>query len=325
MTDQNIVIVPEGIEGEKVGIQLHWRLAGEVEQEALHTVLKDLNLPKDCMPAPPGDKTVLKRALNSLRSGNRQLVRALGNKASGFSLVQEDADALDLEDVQDDDPYSLSPIATEERKSHEVKLTAKVIKNGDSSTLNITPIDHPLAGLLRSEFDRQRGLYVCSHDLSVWLTQKIVPHCDGVSARERGGFYYIPAGEGVKRFNRIADAISNVTIVSGAYNRLVTGIKFYKASALKEADVVEAMIDALIDETDKVCDEVADRIDDHHSGKKVFRDKGLKKTQTKAKELSTKLSLYEKLLGTSLTDMKERAEELTSAIVVAELNLIPKL
>jgi len=315
MTDiDNLVVVPDG-DKDKLGIQLHWRLASELPQEETDDALIAAGVPKELLPAAPGDGVVLKRAMSVIKGGNRDLIRSL-HRSGGYSLVKENAEALDLEKHVDVDAALV-----DEEKSHQVSLTAKVIKDGDSSRLNLSPADHPLASLLRAEFDRQRGVYECSTDLSVWLTQKIVPHCNGLAARERGGFYYIPAGEDVRRFTAIADVVEKLSLKSGAHNRLLRGVKFYKIPAMMSGDVVEAMLDSLIDECDKVCDSVAERIDEHNSGKKVFRKKGLKAHQDQAKQMNAKVKKYAALLDTSLDDLHSRIDEVTGAIVTAELSL----
>lgn len=317
----NIIVVPDG-DTNKLGLQLHWRLAGELPQELLNAALKAHGLPDSLHPSIAGDGIVLKRAMGLVKAGNRDLIRSL-SRSGGYSLVKENASALDLERQETDDPTA--PDQPEEgeqqQESHKVSLTAKVVKSGDSSTLNISPADHPLANLLRAEFDRQRGVFECSTDLSVWLTQKIVPYCNGLPARERGGFYYIPAGEDVRRFTAIANVVEELSLKVGPYNQLVTGVKFYKTPAIASGDVVEAMLDSLIDECDKVCDSIGERIDEHNSGKKKFRNKGLKAHQEQAKQMGRKVKQYAKLLDTGLDDLHDRINEVTAAVVTAELSL----
>jgi len=328
----NLVVVPDG-DKEKLGIQLHWRLAGEIPQEELNQSLLNAGLPSYLLPTPPGDGVVLKRAMLALKRSNRDLIRSL-SRQGGYSLVQEDASALDLEKNGGDEYDPAAPDKVEDdlpqKQSHTVSLTAKVVTenlgSGSSSTqLRISPLDHPLASLLAAEFDRQRGVFECSSDLSVWLTQKIVPHCNGLSARERGGFYYIPAGEDVRRFLDIASSVEQLSVKTGPYNKLEKGVKFYKVPAMMSGDVVEAMLDSLIDECDKVCDSISERIDEHNSGKKAFRKKGLRAHQDQAKQMSAKVKKYAKLLDTSLDDLHSRLEEVTGAIVTAELSLQDQL
>ena len=309
----NVVIVP-GANSEKCSIQVHWRLAGEIPQQEFDDALQRAGVPQRLLPSPPGDAVVLKRAMVAVKSGNRDLVRALNHKG-GFSLVHEDPEALDLE---------LEELENSPKNAHKVALTAKVERRADCVQPVFSPPDHPLVSLVTAEFNRQRGVYNCSTDLSVWLTQKIIPYCNGLSGRERGGFYYIPEGESVKRFQQMEEIVSSFSLMrqTGSQSKLLNGIKFYKVPVMSTPDAVEAIIDSLVDECDKVCDEIGERLDDHHSGKKEFRNRGIAKVQTQAKNIKKKVELYSNLLGDSLDDLKDRIDEVSGAITNVDLHQV---
>ena len=133
----NLVVVPDG-DSEKLGIQLHWRLAGEFDQEVMNAALRATGLPAHLFPTPPGDAIALKRAMSVLKTGNRDLIRSLA-RSGGYSLVKENPEALDLEKEGEDDYDPTAPPAARvveepKKESHIVSLTAKVMKDGTSSS-----------------------------------------------------------------------------------------------------------------------------------------------------------------------------------------------
>lgn len=308
-TNNEVVLVPDAEPSEHLGLQVHWRLSGVVEIDKFHQALKSINLPEHLYPGESGDTKYVRRALEQMHDNkHRNLVRRLDKKA-GFSLVAERAEALDLDEDIDEggDPVD----------AHEIKMTAKVIKHPDGSTsLKVTPADHPDAAALRTEYERQRTLYHCGTDLSQWLTQKIIPYCNGLSGRDRGGFYYIPAGEDVTRFEAIVSMLKAVSNY-GIGNRLLSGFKIYLTPAIMADSVVEAVVDSLIEETDKVCDDLDKKLEAESIGLR-----GWATQQDVARDLEKKVAKYSKLLNKNFDDLTERLSDLRAGMGVVEAKLL---
>lgn len=309
MNPSSAILVPSASPTlqKQLGIQVHWRLTGSIEKEVLHNALETI-LPKNCLPSKVGNARHLRRAFDALRQGRRrrQLVRQLGSQKHGFSLVEEIPEALDLEELEqttDTDPLD----------SHEVKLTAKVLESGD---LSITPKDHPLADDLRAEYEKQKLLYQCGTDLSTWLTTKVIPYCNGVSGRDRGGFYYIPAGEDVERFQKVNEVLSKVSVLTPS-GRLVQGFKLYSVPVAFSESVLEAISDSIIEETDKLCDDIESKLKENSN----MALRGLATQQARIINHEKKLKKYTQLLKTEFTDLSGRLQDLQTCLGVAQAKL----
>lgn len=310
LNEDKIVVLPDAEPSDKLGLQVHWRLSGYIEQNVFHAALDAIRLDTKLYPGKSNDTKYLKRAMEQLHNNKRRnLVRRLGDNKAGFSLVQEKAEALDLDNEVDDNSDPID--------AHEIKLTAKVVtdESGTSNYLKITPENHPDANALRTEFERQRTLYHCGTDLSQWLTTKIIPHCNGLSGRDRGGFYYIPAGEDVKRFERILKAIRNVSTY-GQGNRLINGFKVYTVPSIKADSVIEAVMDSLIEETDRLCDDLDSKITEEK-----LTHRGWAGQQQRAFEHEKKIKKYAKLLDHEMSDLTGRLTDLqaTMGILYAKM------
>lgn len=297
--------------------------AGDLPVQELFEALDKYDIPREVWPSLPSDNKCLERALHSLRS-RRSLVRPLA-KGKGFSLILERVEGLDLE--------------TESMEaSHTVELTCKVEKGeGESakSRIRVTPEHHPAVPLIKQEFERYRGeseedgLFKCSQDLSYWFSQTIVPWCRGVATRARGGSYYIMKGEYLNRMVRVSEALASasscstqVFMVNGRQiNRpkVNLGGRIILKPEVASTAAIEILIDNIINECDKTCDQLHEKLTQGEMGRRALRtQKGV------AEDTMIKLKEYEKLLDTNLQDVKDRLEEVSSGLGLAELALLHK-
>lgn len=283
-------------------VQTFFRWAGGVPKDAMFKALEDAGVPKEMWPNEPSDNTCLKRAFDEVATGRRSLIRPL-KKGLGWSLVIEDEEQLDLENAV-------------HGSAHNVELTGKVYMENHVMSLVLTPETHPMVPLVRAEFEKQRELFQCSADLSVWMTQHVIPWCHGVAARDRGGFYYVPKPEGVERLRSVAAAVHGVSTRGGSRNRLESGGKIYLIPSVQQDDLMEAILDAIIEEADKVCIDMQEKLVTGDLGRRALATQN-----DRAKQLENKLKKYENFLGQSLEDVTNRVGEVQAGIGMAELAL----
>jgi hypothetical protein len=288
-------------------------------------------VPPEQLPSAPGDNRCLERAMQDLRS-TRNLVRPLP-KSRGWSLVIEDANALDLEKREE-----AERLGTElEEPAHKVEITAKVERaedDGQLSTLRITPEDHPAVPLIRQTFkfhrgtdDENQGMFKCSMDLSVWFSQTIIPWVNGVATRSRGGSYYVIRGQNLARLEKVCRALENASKYTTQNISLPDGniIKRTKVTAggriilkpeLGTAAAIEVLIDSVINECDKVCDDMDEKLRSEKLGVRALTSQ-----VTRAERASEKLKEFEDLLGIGLNDTRARIGEVSAATGMARLKI----
>lgn len=298
--------------------------AGDLHAQTLLDALEEHGVPPEVWPSAPSDNKCLERALHSMRS-RRSLVRPLP-KNKGWSLILENADDLDLERPEDSDG----------RHSHTVELTCKIEKSEfehGASTVRVTPEDHPAVPLIKQEYTRYRGegdregLFKCSQDLSYWFSQTIVPWCHGVATRSRGGSYYIMKGKYLDRMKKVAKALEDAStfkqeqiMVSGepvSLTKVHLGGRIILKPEVATTTAIEIFVDNVINECDKACDNLVEKLEKNDLGARALRTK-----KEEAAKVMDKLKEYEKLLGMNLQDVKDRLNEVSAGIGMAELKLL---
>jgi len=301
--------------------------SGYIKVNDFYDALLEAGVPRPLWPSAPTDNKCLERGMKDLQ-GPRKLVRPLA-KGRGWSLVVEDADALDLERPDDEED--------DERNAHKIEVTAKVERAEDDnhvSTLRITPESHPAVPLIRDAFqfhrgtdDENLGMFKCAQDLSMWFTRTIVNWCNGVATRSRGGSYYVTKGENLNRLEKAVDALNKVssfdttpiTLSSGQtvhHNKVSVGGRIVLKPEIGSAVAIECLIDSVIADCDKACDEMDDKL---RSGSLKIR--GLEAQAKHAEELEAKLKQFEDLLGVGLEDTRGRIGELVAANGLTRLRL----
>lgn len=303
--------------------RVSFNYAGVIDQDKLLDALRAQGVPPSKFPARPKDNKSLQRAMLSIKS-RKDRVEAL--KPNGWVLTITKQDRLDLED-----PKNTGTDA------HEVSVTAKVEKTADCTTLRIIPNDHPAGALLRNEFDYQRGIFH-RQDLSVWLTQTVIPWVNGVVAAGRGGSYYVTRGTNLDNFIKVKTALESVSTYQNrlipfkeaetdpgiTVNSVVQGVLVHVEPQVAEVAAVKTLIMNLIADCDKVSDEMYDTLTHGVAGKPAGK-RALKTQLNKALDAEKKLRDYCSLLGldeSSLnTKLKARKDEVQAGISIAELAL----
>ncbi|MDB5716178.1 MAG: hypothetical protein JWO15_3575 [Sphingomonadales bacterium] len=299
----SITLVPDAVAiGKSVGLQVHWRLAGTVEKDVFNAALSKV-LPDHLLPGNSKDGKYLKRALETIReSRSANLVRKVGGDK--FSIVHETRDLLDLDLIGEHDP------------AYSVTLNADLVNNPDGSqSIKVTPEDHPQAKAIKEEFERQRMLYHSGTDLSQWLTIKIINHVNGVSGRDRGGFYFIPAGEDTARFQEIMEVLHAVSTFDSS-GRLLAGIKIYAIPAVLSDNMAEAVVDSITDECEQMAAEINEKINEAS-----LTTRGWNGQRKVIIEMSNKISKFGNLLGVGFDNLLSKINELENGIGYLEAKM----
>lgn len=291
--------------------------AGTVSVDRFHDALRNAGVPEDLWPSEPTPNKCLERAVKDLAEDRRTLVRPLP-KSKGWSLVYEDASELDL---GDNNNFISS---TDGHKAHTVSLTARVKKVNDTPYVECTPWDHPLATKLSQTFASWQGVFKCSQDLSMWFSQTIVPWCQGVATRARGGSYYIVKGEPLTNMRKIEAALQEVSSsfesvryvgnTPIALTTIESGGRILLKPEVASTVAVEILLENFISECDRVCDDVGAKLEDSSLGHRALN------TQAKvANAQAEKVKLVERLLDVKLDELRDRLGELESDAGVAAL------
>jgi hypothetical protein len=240
------------------------------------------------MPQPPTMIEACKRAADSFTTKTRrQMVRPL--KRGMWDVVTERIVSRPGE------PERLS-------WTPNVRVTAldddrfEVLAHGD---LPHGP-DLALADQIRAAIPLYQHLLSAS-DISQWLCQAL-DALEAVSLRERGGFYFLPAGDGVAEWDRLIEVLHKVS-----------AHRVFALPAAHSDDVVEAVLRGLRAEA---TDELK-RLEEYMAGD--LSTKGLNSATRKLEALQKKLANYSALLGLELTAFTEQAEQLLGAVQAARL------
>ena len=312
LTDERVAFV----EAKPVG----W--ASTVQVEDFHKALKDAGVPEEKWPKEPTANKCLERAMQAIKDNSRTLVRPLP-KGKGWSLVFEDKNELELEDNQ---------LAQHTKRAHSIELTCRVKKVNDIPYVDVTPWDHPRAKDVKASFAEWQGVFKCSQDLSIWFSQTVVPWCNGVATRARGGSYYILKGEALNRMVKVSKALDDV---SHAYtSKLAVGESTVTRTRVEQGGrvilkpevasqaAVEILIDNFVAECDRVCDAVGKVIAPKGKDAKPLGHKALDTQTDIATAQVAKLELFEAALDTRLDDLRDRLAETQSTAGLAALNAL---
>lgn len=289
--------------------------AGTITVEAFHKALDDAGVPEDLWPSSPSANKCLQRAMDAMKHNRRTLVRPLP-KGKGWSLVYEDGEELELK--QD---------GAMRQTAHTVDLTCRVKKVNDMEYVETTPWDHPLAPAVKREFEQWQDNFKCSQDLSIWFSQTVIPWCQGVATRARGGSYYILKGESLNRMVKVAKALDTVSHIYtvpksvGGTEINITHVEQGGRVILKpevaSTAAVEILLENFLAECDTLCDAVGSKIESRKLGHRALNTQ-----QSIATEQVAKLKLFENVLDTRLDEIRERLEETESNAGLAALQAL---
>lgn len=278
--DVGVVAVEEGAAG--CGGMTWWSLSGSVGLEDLAEAWEAEGFHPDLLPTQPSPEAALHRAAAD-QAGKRMLCRPL--KRGMWELR--------CEIVVDDG-------AAAPTLSHLFECRVELRPDG---TPLVTPADHVLAKPILHAFNVYRTV-LTADDLSVWLST-MARRERGIPLRERGGVYFIPGGEHVARWRKLARAL-----------RAASAHRVYEVPALRTDNAVEAILTALRHDAEEQLKVVADYLD---QGPEGVSTRGLNAYGRKAEEVRAKLDYYAGLLGVALPDLRARTVDLAGALTAAKL------
>jgi hypothetical protein len=275
-------------EANLVGAIVWWSLKGPTDLVDFQEGLDAHGLPVDWAPLPPRMETVATRAAASAARDKRQLVRPLKDRGSSDFVSERVLDAGE----------------PSERLEYTAHVRVSVKTEGGTKHVLVTPTtadDTALAQQIAGAVGLYTGL-LTPNDMSLWLLWVLNTKVCAVSLRDRGGFYFIPSGEPLALWKRIAHVIQTVS------NHVCQSIP-----AVRTEDAVEAILTAVRREADESISALETWLlsDDVSKRGLVARVKELG-------HLQAKLTRYGTILGTAMPDLEDRAVTVMGALVATK-------
>jgi hypothetical protein len=269
------------------GALVWWELRGNLPLEELAEAVALQGLPAAWLPTAARMETVARRAGQACIEHNRQLLRPLG-KRGHFDFVTESIE-------------SESEKAGSTAKLH---YQANVRVLVDDQSIHVEPAtssDVALAKRIASAVEAYTDLLVPG-DVSTWLIWVLEHRVFGVSLRQRGGFYFVPAGEPLETWRKVARCIASCS------EHVCSSM-----SAVRSDDAVAAILKAVRDEADEKLKELEAYMDGPVS------TRGINAWTRSIATLQRKLERYSDLLGVELTETSSRATTLLGCLCAAKL------
>jgi|GEM_PF-4183944 len=305
-----------------VAIEVTPMWAGDLHVADVDAALTAAGVPEGLLPKSPSRAAAMRRAFEECAPRGAKL--DMLPKGLGVCLSLKDVSKLDLEAL------SLQTGNTvREAASYHSTLTAKIavqsVNGTEIETLSFSPEDHPMVPLVREVYYAKKEYYKASEDLSVWFSQTIIPSVGGVGKRARGGVYYVPSA---KRdlLLAVAKGLENVSR-SHQVDRVVAGKTFpvylldhggklcLEPRTGDDSAAMEIMVDGVIRDADAALDEIQVALDPS----KGLGKRGLATKKADCARLEAEIATWEQVASMGLDLLRNRIEELRSAIGVAEL------
>ncbi len=287
--ETDIVVTPETLT--TAGAVSYWRAGGTISIAELGKAWKDAGLDEKLLRNAPEPETALRRAVLDLASRVRindttevrTLVRPC-QEPHAWAIVEETA-------VEKNQPiYRTLVIVRFVEGSIDMEDVAATEEQSESIGNRV------LAG-----FHAQSGLFDPS-DVTGWLVKRAYKTCKAVTLRDSGGVYFIPR-TAMEFWNKAADVIEKVS--NKAH-------KVFRIPAMKNAEAVEAIIDAVTAEAEQVAQQINDEVNEGLGAR------ALETRKSTVNELLAKIAGYEELVGQQLK-VRERVEALGAAVAAAAL------
>lgn len=279
MNVENVRILND-VNPENAGAVIYFRRGGaHVGCSDLRKAWEAKDLDDQELPKAPTAATALKRALDEQKSRN-VLVRPLKGER-GYALV------LEKHDEDTDLDYT-------------VDLTVRL---DDMKLATFSNANHPLASLITAKQLYHRTVYN-EQDISSFIIDVAKKH-DAVSLRDTGGIYFIPRTH-LDEFNKRAEVLEKVS-----------GLTVFRIPAEDSDSTVKAVLAAIEEEAQRGIEEVKAFM--HPEDGNQPGERAIKTKLSKVKELSSKVSRYEGLLGESLESFKNKLSSLQTDMTVMTL------
>jgi len=185
---------------------------------------------------------------------------------------------------------------------HQVATTAWAATDSDG---RIVPFTEPVNDAIQAHLEARSTFHQANWepgDAGYWLTS-LANLLGGVPLRDRGGFYFIPAGPQLDRWKALTSCLEK------ASNHRV-----YSVPAMKTDDAVRAVLDAVAREAEDAAAKFEEELIDEKLGPRAWAGRVEECTN-----LAAKVQRYETLLDGDLSRLRDRLERLHGQLAVAAL------
>jgi hypothetical protein len=267
------------------GISVYWEIS-DVSYAKFADALKDAGL-DDLVPAEERPVTTLRRALSEVYA-RPYLVRPLKG-GEGYAVVLE-----------------RKGVAANRYTRADEQVVAKISNGPNGPVISYEPGHEPSPDEQRKVLDAFIKLAdtLNAQRVALVLTDTILTRLNGVTLRNRGGFYWIPNAS-VPTWHTLAKCVKDSALRPD-------GVTFGKITTAQSADTVESLRVAIISEATKTVAEINEAIGNEKVGARALE------TQHKtAGELRKKVERYERLLNVALTDVRKQLGDVRDAALAA--------
>ena len=287
--ETDIVVTPEALS--TAGAVSYWRAGGNISIAALRKAWEEAGLDMALLRKEPEPETALRRATLDLaertsvneKTERRILVRPMA-EVSTWGIVEEI-----VQEGFAPSYTTLAIVSFVNDKPH--------VEQHDGTEEQTTDIEkRVLVG-----FHAQQGLFDPA-DITGWLVKLAYKTCKAVTLRDSGGVYFIPR-PAMEFWNKAANVIETVSHKNH---------KVFRIPAMKNAEAVEAIVDAVSAEAEQVAKQIDDQV---NAG---LGARALETRKAAVNELLAKIASYEELVGQQLK-VRERVESLGAAVAAAAL------
>lgn len=291
----------------------YWRLSGPVSVQILTDAWTAEGLDPQLLPAPPEPEAALRRAVTG-QQARRRLVRPLERRGA---WVIKDEQVVKRPDghggtTEDTDYVTVARVYFDaSRRGYSYGYSYPInIEKADASDKVFSEIETAII----SDYHTHRA-ELAPEDISAWLIT-LAKAQNAASLRDAGGIYFIPrpAMDFWRSAVRAVEAASN------------NKHKIFKIPALKNAEAVEAILDAVTQEAQAEAEAIeADLVAECEEGAEGAEEKAAlsaRAVRTRTKRCAailSKVSAYEGLLGVKLDVIRDRVETLKADLAAAAL------
>lgn len=286
--ETDIVVTPESVT--TAGCVSYWRAGGTVNIEALRKAWEAAGLDMALMRKEPEPETALRRAALDLAER-----KTVNDKTERRILVRPQVEVHEWAIVEEVVVEGFAP-----------NYTTLAIVGFDAGKPNVEKIDgsdeqiQDIDTRVWASFNAHQGLFDPA-DITTWLV-KLAKKSKSVTLRDSGGVYFIPR-PAMDFWNKAADALE--TASNKAH-------KVFRIPAMKNAEAVEAIIDAVTAEAEVTAKLIDEQV---NAG---LGARALETRKAAVNELLAKITSYEELVGQQIK-VRERVESLGAAIAAAAL------
>jgi hypothetical protein len=243
---------------------------------------------------------------NALKTAFHALLDALNIKVRGMpvhvtplreDLVGFEARRVQKGDVENDHEFVMSVVLEEKNGTAEVKVA------------KYDPVLLPQLDIIQGQIE-ERLTKVYTEELRFYpvsmissALQRLIKHLGGISLRQAGGAYFLPA-EGMEKFNTVADALES-TSGDLRINTVIFPLKPTERS-------YRWVLDSLNKEVSEALAEIEEELKD--LGGKKQRSNGMETRLEHATRIDQKISQYESLLNITLTDLHKAVATVKNAV-----------